>query len=112
MSVLSQALWITVLSMGLVFAALILLAGLMSAMTRIFRDRISASVSSAVAPAIESDDRARAAALAVAVALAEQSRSTARPLTPPQPTIIGAWQLGMRTRQMTQKGEMRRRGKE
>jgi Na+-transporting methylmalonyl-CoA/oxaloacetate decarboxylase gamma subunit len=111
MSVISQSLWITVLSMGLVFAALILLAGLMSAMTRIFRDRISASDAPTVVSVIESDDRARAAALAVAVALAEQSQSTARPLTPPQPTIIGAWQLGMRTRQMTQKGELTRRGK-
>ena len=110
MSVLSQALWITVLSMGLVFAALVLLAGLMSLMTRVFRDRISASDSPAVVPVIESNDRARAAALAVAVALAEQAQSTARPLTPPQPTIIGAWQLGMRTRQMAQKGEMKRKG--
>ena len=108
----SQSIWITLLSMGLVFAALILLAGLMSAMTWIFRDRESASASPAVAPVIESDEKARAAALAVAVALAEQSQSTARPLNPARPTIIGAWQLGMRTRQMAQKGEIRRRGKE
>ena len=39
MNVLSQSLWITLISMGLVFAALVLLAGLMAAMTRIFRDR-------------------------------------------------------------------------
>ncbi len=98
--------------MGLVFAALILLAGLMSAMTRLFRDRQPASDSPAPASVSDADDKSRAAALAVAVALAEQSQSTARPLTPPQPTIIGAWQLGMRTRQMAQKGEMKRRGKE
>lgn len=104
----SQSLWITLLSMGLVFAALVLLAGLMSAMTRIFRDRIVASDSPAVVPVVESDDHARAAALAVAVALAEQSQSTARPLVPPQPTIIGAWQLGMRTRQMTDKSKLTR----
>jgi Na+-transporting methylmalonyl-CoA/oxaloacetate decarboxylase gamma subunit len=102
----SQSIWITLLSMGLVFAALILLAGLMSAMTWIFRDRESASASPAVVSVIESDDKARAAALAVAVALAEQSQSTARPLTPPKPTIIGAWQLGMRTRQMTDKSKL------
>jgi Na+-transporting methylmalonyl-CoA/oxaloacetate decarboxylase gamma subunit len=107
----SQSLWITLLSLGLVFAALILLAGLMSAMTWIFRDRESASDSPAVVPVIATEDKARAAALAVAVALAEQAQSTARPLTPPRPTIIGAWQLGMRTRQMAQKGEMSRRGK-
>ena len=105
MTVLTQSLWITLLSMGLVFAALVLLAGLMSAMTRIFRDKVSASDSQKVVPLIESEDKSRAAALAVAVALAEQSQSTARPLTSPQPTIIGAWQLGMRTRQMTDKSK-------
>ena len=109
MNVLSQSLWITLVSMGLVFAALILLAGLMSAMTRIFRDRDALTPDPSPAGRGEKE---RAAALAVAVALAEQAQSTARPLTPSQPAIIGAWQLGMRTRQMTQKGEMKRRGKE
>ncbi len=112
MTVLTQSLWITLISMGIVFAALLLLAGLMSAMTRLFRER-----EAALTP-IPSPDRfagrgekERAAAIAVAIALAEQEQSTARPITPPQPSIVGAWQLGMRTRQMTQKGEMSRRGK-
>jgi sodium pump decarboxylase gamma subunit len=122
MTVLTQSLWITLLSMSIVFAALLLLAGLMSAMTRIFRERTALTP----APSPEGrgelpsprggrtgdeGEKARAAAIAVAVALAEQAQSTARPITPPQPTIIGAWQLGMRTRQMTQKGETSRRGK-
>ena len=99
--------------MGLVFAALVLLAGLMSAMTRIFRDQEALTPSfSPGGRGEESEDKARAAALAVAVALADQAQSTARPLNPARPAIIGAWQLGMRTRQMTQKGEMKRRGKE
>lgn len=113
MTVITQSLWITLLSVGLVFAALALLAGLMSAMTRIFRDRESVLTPSSLplAEGTEGEgEKARAAALAVAVALAEQAQSTARPITPPQPAIIGAWQLGMRTRQMTQKGEMKRRG--
>ncbi len=116
----TQSLWISLLGMGLVFAALVLLAGLMSAMTRIFRDREALTPSPFAkhprgAPdgrGEESENKARAAALAVAVALAEQAQSTARPLNPARPAIIGAWQLGMRTRQMTQKGEMKRRGKE
>ncbi|MFZ5856220.1 MAG: OadG family protein [Chloroflexota bacterium] len=110
---LTQSLWITLLSMGLVFTALVLLAGLMSAMTRLFREResLTPNPSPEGRGAVDEGNKARAAALAVAVALAEQSQSTARPITPPQPTIIGAWQLGMRTRQMTQKGEMSRRGK-
>lgn len=108
-----NSLWITLLSMGLVFAALVLLAGLMSAMTRLFRERESA-LTPAILPTLgeavmDEGEKARAAALAVAVALAEQSQSTARPITPPQPTIIGAWQLGMRTRQMMQKGEPARK---
>ena len=106
-----SSLWISLISMGLVFISLLLLAWLMSLMTSLFRDRVPA----AQAPAAEvpaptgDDDKPRAAALAVAVALAEQSQSSARPLVSPEPTIIGAWQLGMRTRQMTQKGEMKRR---
>ena len=119
MNVLSQSLWITVISMGLVFAALVLLAGLMAAMTRIFRERTVLTPGPfAKHPRGAPDEhgrggeeKERAAALAVAVALAEQAQSTARPLTSPQPAIIGAWQLGMRTRQMAQKGETSRRGK-
>jgi hypothetical protein len=50
-------------------------------------------------------DKARAAAIAVAIALAEQGLSTARPLAAPPTALVSAWQLGMRTRQMYQKGE-------
>ena len=112
MNVLSQSLWITLISMGLVFAALVLLAGLMAAMTRIFRDREALTPGPSPDYGRGEDHKARAAALAVAVALAEQAQSTARPLNSPQPAIVGAWQLRMRTRQMTQEGEMKRRGKE
>ncbi len=108
MNIFTSSLWISLISMGLVFASLILLAGLMSAMTHIFRDR-EPSITPAPLPTgegVENDDeKSRAAALAVAVALAEQAQSTAHPLISPQPSIISAWQLGMRTRQMTQKGE-------
>ena len=127
MNVLTQSLWITLISMSLVFLALVLLAGLMSAMTRLFQEREALTPNPFAkhperAPegrgelpsprggrAGDEGEKARAAAIAVAVALAEQSQSTARPITPPQPTIIGAWQLGMRTRQMTQKGETSRK---
>lgn len=105
--------------MGLVFAALLLLAGLMSAMTRMFQERETALTPATLTPSPSpreaygrgEQDKERAAAIAVAVALAEQEQSTAHPITPPQPSIVGAWQLGMRTRQMTQKGETSRRGK-
>ncbi|MBI5935521.1 MAG: OadG family protein [Chloroflexi bacterium] len=110
-----NSLWITLLSMSIVFAALLLLAGLMSAMTRVFRDREEtlATLAPEPSPSVggEQNGKMCAAAIAVAVALAEQEQSTAHPITPPQPSIVGAWQLGMRTRQMTQKGESSRRGK-
>jgi Na+-transporting methylmalonyl-CoA/oxaloacetate decarboxylase gamma subunit len=109
MTVLTQSLWITLLSIALVFASLLLLAGLMSLMTRLFQDKEEA-VAPARSPEVgpkDTDELVRAAVAAVAAALAEQAQSTARPIVPPQPTIIGAWQLGMRTRQMTQKGENR-----
>lgn len=109
--VFNQSLWITLLSMGLVFAALILLAGLMSLMTYLFRDKESVSDSSVPAPASDADEVSQAAAIAVAVALAQQGQSTARPLPAPPTALVSAWQLGMRTRQMTQKSEMKRRGK-
>ncbi len=110
MNTFTQALWITLISMGFVFLSLILLAVLMSLMTRLFRDREPAAVSPGQSsPAATVNDKARAAAIAVAVALSQQAQSSARPLVSPEPTIIGAWQLGMRTRQMTQKGEKQRR---
>lgn len=108
MDTITQSLWITLVSMGLVFISLLLLAGAMSVMTRLFRDR-----EAAIAPNSDHErgEKERAAAAAVASALAEQTQSTARPLSPPEPALIGAWQLGMRTRQMTQKGERNRGGK-
>jgi Na+-transporting methylmalonyl-CoA/oxaloacetate decarboxylase gamma subunit len=107
MTVLNQSLWITLLSMALVFASLLLLAGLMSLMTRLFRDQEPASDSSEAAPVSDQDDLVRAAIAAVTAALAEQSQSTARPLPAPPTALVSAWQLGMRTRQMAQKGENR-----
>ena len=99
--------------MGLVFASLLLLAGLMSVMTRLFQDRENAAITPIPAPEGGSgEDLARAAAAAVAFALAEQEQSTARPLPLPPTALVSAWQLGMRTRQMTQKGQMGRGGKD
>ena len=109
---LTQPLWITLLGMGLVFTALILLAGLMSFMTHFMRDKETATDSPKAAPVSEADEAARAAAAAVSIALAQQGQTTARPLPLPPTALVSAWQLGMRTRQMAQKGEMRRRGKD
>ena len=102
------ALEITALGMGLVFLAIILLWLLMWAMTAIpFKESTDPEQAAGQDPTISASDHdlmARAAAAAVAIALAEQSLSGARPLSQPPTALVSAWQLGMRTRQMYEKG--------
>ena len=98
------ALEITALGMGLVFLAIILLWLLMWAMTAIPFKEAEDADSQQAAPSAEDDLKAKAAAVAVAIALAEQSQSGARPLSQPPTALVSAWQLGMRTRQMYEKG--------
>jgi len=102
------ALEITALGMGLVFLAIVLLWLMMWALTAIRTGEESgesaAPESAAVLPEPQVELMAQAAAVAVAVALAEQSQSTARPLPQPPTALVSAWQLGMRTRQMYEKG--------
>jgi len=91
---------ITAIGMGLVFSAIVLLWGLMSLLTRFLAEK---------EPTIEVRDearehKARAAAVAVAVALAEQAQSRVGHFPMPNTALVSAWQLGMRTRQMYQKG--------
>ena len=102
------ALEITALGMGLVFLAIILLWLMMWAMTAIGSGDESGEpltqTASASTPGHQDELMAQAAAIAVAIALAEQSQSTARPLPQPPTALVSAWQLGMRTRQMYEKG--------
>jgi sodium pump decarboxylase gamma subunit len=109
------ALEITALGMGLVFAAIILLWWMMSLLTTITAEKdvppkrdATDSDSKNSAPVMEVNFKARAAAIAVAIALAEQQASSAHLLSEPPTTIVSAWQLGMRTRQLYQKGPIRR----
>lgn len=111
MSNISIALQITALGMGLVFAAIILLWWMMALLTSMMAKKEASSSLSAnesdsaeVAPVMSSDIKAQAAAVAVAMALAEQQTSHAHPLSTPPTAIVSAWQLGMRTRQLYQKG--------
>ena len=102
------ALEITVLGMGLVFGAIILLWWMMTLLTYITADRAPASDSATPNPVIDDGLKTQAAAVAVAVALAEQQASRAHPLSDPPTVFVSAWQLGMRTRQLYQKGPIRR----
>jgi len=110
------ALQITLVGMGLVFGAILILWGLMYLLTVLIREP-KAAPEPETPPRAEqvkspaSDLAVRAAAAAVALALANQSSSNAHPLTVAPPTLVSAWQLGMRTRQMTQKGSTQNKGK-
>lgn len=117
MSGLSLSLQITLIGMGLVFGAILVLWGMMVLLTALIREpketpaEVSQPAEKAEAPSALVGLKARAAAAAVALALAEQSTSTAHPLTVPPPVLVSAWQLGMRTRQMTQKGSSQKKEK-
>ena len=104
------SLQITALGMGLVFGAIILLWLMMSLLTLMTTEKDTsigrnASVASdppVPASVMDTDYKTQAAAIAVAMALAEQK--LAQPLSEPPTALVSAWQLGMRTRQMYEKG--------
>ena len=101
-----EALWITLLGMGITFLAILLLWGMMAGLTALpFKD----SDSPEPGDAVDENLRAKAAAVAVAIALAEQEFSSARPLPAPPTAIVSAWQLSTRSRQLYEKGKQRRR---
>ena len=109
MSNIALALQITAVGMGLVFAAIILLWWMMALMTSLLAEKESpaetaASDSAGAASGSEHDIKARAAAVAVAAALADHRVTHIHPLADPPTAIVSAWQLGMRTRQLSQKG--------
>ena len=89
--------------MGLVFGAIVLLWGLISLMTRLLAEREAGPE----VPDESHEQKARAAAVAVAVALAEQAQSRIGHFPMPNTALVSAWQLGMRSRQMYQKGSLK-----
>ncbi|HRQ24486.1 MAG TPA: OadG family protein [Anaerolineales bacterium] len=112
---------ITALGMGLVFGAIILLWGMMAILTAVTAEKEAqadegtstslsdpASDSPDVASPPQADSKLQVALLAVAMALAEQGQTSARPLEQPPTALVSAWQLGMRTRQMSEKGNQPR----
>jgi len=109
MNNITLALQITAIGMGLVFGAIILLWLMMTLLTAITADKESASDSPETDSVSNDEILAQAAAIGVAMAMAEQKLSSAHPLPEPPTAIVSAWQLGMRTRQMTEKGGRRRK---
>ena len=97
------ALQITAVGMGLVFAAILLIWGMMALLTKLTAEKEPANMQG-FTPIPDQDENAQAAAIAVAIAMAEHQLSQAHPLPAPPAAIVSAWQLGMRTRQLSQKG--------
>lgn len=102
---LNLALQITVIGMGLVFASILLLWGLMAALVSITTERVPAPAEKPVpsSGAVKDDVRALAAAAAVGVVLNLQ----ARVIPPPPTSTISPWQSVMRGRQLKQRGNIR-----
>jgi len=97
------ALQISAIGMGLVFAAIILIWWMMALLTKFTAEKAPANTV-VNAPIPGNDEKARAAAIAVTIAMAEHQLSQTHPLPVPPTAIVSAWQLGMRTRQLSQKG--------
>ncbi len=95
---------ITALGMGLVFAAIILLWWMMALLTNLLAEKETVSDAAEPAPVMDRDHKAQAAAVAVAIALAEGQRYPNHILHEPPTAVVSAWQLGMRTRQLSEKG--------
>ena len=104
MNNLTLSLQITALGMGLVFGAILLLWLMMVILTALTADKEPASLSAEVDPSAQADSKLQVALLAVAMALEEQNTSSAHPLEEPPTAIVSAWQVGMRTWQMSEKG--------
>jgi Na+-transporting methylmalonyl-CoA/oxaloacetate decarboxylase gamma subunit len=98
------ALEITALGMGLVFAAIILLWWMMALLTRATAEKEPACDAAEAAPMKQKNVKAQAAAAAVAMVLADHQITHTHPLSTPPTAIVSAWQLGMRTRQLSEKG--------
>jgi Na+-transporting methylmalonyl-CoA/oxaloacetate decarboxylase gamma subunit len=99
------ALQITLIGMSLVFGAIVLFWGLMSALVRLAADARERPAED------ERRLKQRAAVAAVAVALMEaQARAAAgQPNVPPLPptALVSAWQAVMRANQLSQRGPVR-----
>lgn len=112
---LTYALQITLVGMGLVFAALILLWGLMALLVRVApageddETAGGAKPDSAADDTTEYDLKRRAAAVAVAVTMMQADAAEEEPHTFPLPAtaIVSAWQAVTRANQLNQKGARR-----
>jgi Na+-transporting methylmalonyl-CoA/oxaloacetate decarboxylase gamma subunit len=104
---LSIALQITIVGMGLVFGAILVLWGVMVILVRLGAEPAERN-GEAAHDKSESGRRKRAAAVAVAIALARQAESTELHEFPlPATPLVTAWQAVMRTNMHNKRGRTR-----
>jgi hypothetical protein len=105
---LSLPLQITLVGMGLVFASILLLWGLMAALVRVLPEKEEPG---AVTGRDELELKQRAAAAAVSAALAreaaEESGTQVHEFPLPPTAQVSAWQTVMRTKMLNKRGSVR-----
>ncbi len=102
---LSNALIITVLGMGLVFAAILLLWGVMALLVRIAPPPKPGELPKLDQRQPELERKRRAAIVAVAVALSQPADPHSPQLFPEPPkALVSAWQAVMRTKMLNKRG--------
>jgi Na+-transporting methylmalonyl-CoA/oxaloacetate decarboxylase gamma subunit len=104
------ALQITIIGMGLVFAAIVLLWGLMALLVRLAPEHRQQRLQDAQDNhQAELERKRRAAAIAVAITLAQQGEINELHEFPIPPTaLVSAWQAVMRTSMLEKRGLTRR----
>ena len=105
MPALSLSLQITLVGMGLVFAAILLLWALMDLLVRLTRDRAASRERLPAAP--EDGLEQKAAAAAVAFALQQKATGARREFPLPPTAFVSAWQAVRRASQLNRRGPVR-----
>jgi hypothetical protein len=100
---LTIALQITLIGIGLVFGAILLLWLVMALLMRISAERPAEAER---ARAADLERMQRAAAAAVSLALAQESADLPHEFPLPPTALVSAWQSVMRTRMLNKKGKV------
>ena len=108
MTNLSTALIVTALGMGLVFAMIITLWGLMALLVRLVSSPEPKEIAAVAAETIsESARKRRAAAAAVVAALLRESITEPHEFPLPPTALVSAWQAVMRSEMLKKRGQKR-----
>ena len=110
-----NSLLVTAIGMGLVFASILLLWGMMAALVKIAGQQSAKAVTQLTvaseeidAPGVALNRKRRAAAIAVSIALAQQADQNEPHDFPLPPTpLVSAWQAVMRSKMLSKRGTPR-----